>query len=130
MIQAIFNNFSYCFAQPVGGFKQILLAVTNAQTSSIELLAQLFGFRCRHPYVWQDESCEFRRALGSITKDKFITHTVALMGDLSKNFSGYEVQCSCGAVLVGSTLSDQKLQHVRTFLASQWQSLGSSLRSI
>ena len=93
---SIFNNFSYCFAQPVGGFKQILSAVTNAQTLSIEFLAQLFGFRCRHPYVWQSESCEFRGALNSITKDKFITNTIALMGGLSKNFFRYEVQCSCG----------------------------------
>ena len=87
MISASINKFSYCLAQVVGGFLQILLVLTKAQTFSIELFEQLSGFRCRHPYVWQDESCEFRRALGSITKDKFITHTVALMGGLSKNFS-------------------------------------------
>ena len=92
---SIFNNFSYCLAQPVGGFKQISSAVTNAQTLSIEFLAQLFGFRCRHPYVWQSESCEFRGASNSITKDKFITHTLALMGDLSKKFSKLEIMCPC-----------------------------------
>ena len=96
MISASTNKFSYCLAQCVGGFEQILLAVTNAQAFSIELFPQLFGFPCRHPYVWWGESSEFRGAFFSITKDKFITFTVALMGDLSKNFSRYEVQCSCG----------------------------------
>ena len=93
MISASINNFSYCFAQVIGGFKQILSAVTKAQTFSIEFFEQLYGVLCRHPYVWQGESCEFRGALGSITKDKFITHTVTLMGDLSKNFSKLEIMC-------------------------------------
>ena len=110
----IFNNFSYCFAQPVGGFKQTLSVVTNAQTFSIEFLAQLFGFRCRHPYVWQGESCEFRGALGSILKDKCITHTLTLMGDLSKNFSKLEIMCpcSCGADKISPVLI-KKLQKIQ-----------------
>ena len=92
-------------------------AVTKAQTFSIEFLEQLFGIRCRHPYVWQGESCGFREALGAITKDfhdLIITFTVTLMGDLSKNFSRYEVQCSCGcgASWVSPKLLE-KLQHVR-----------------
>ena len=95
-------------------------AVTKAQTFSIELLEQLFGFRCRHPYVWQGESCGFRGALGSITKwekDKFITHTVALMGDLSKNFSKLEIMCpcSCGADKISPVLI-KKLQKVRDII--------------
>ena len=40
MISASINKFSYCFAQPIGGFLQIFLVVTNAQTLSIELLEQ------------------------------------------------------------------------------------------
>ena len=113
----IFNNFSYCFAQPVGGFKQILSAVTNAQTFSIEFLAQLFGFRCRHPYVWQSESCEFRGTLNLITKDKFITHILALMGDLSKKFSKLEIMCPCpcGADKISPVLIE-KLQKVRNII--------------
>ena len=84
---------------------QILSAVTKAQTFSIEFLEQLCGVPCRHPYVWQGESCEFREALGSITKDKFITHTLTLLGDLSKNFFRYEFNAPVGAVLVWSALS-------------------------
>ena len=83
----------------------------------MELLAQLSGFWCRHPYVWQGESCEFRGALGSITKDKFITHTLALMGDLSENFSRLEVQCPCsrGANRI-SPLLVEKLPKIRNII--------------
>ena len=117
MISASTNKFSYCLAQLFGGFLQIFLAVTKAQTLSIELLKQFCGVRHRHPYVWWGESSEFRGAFFSITKwekDKFITFTVALMGDLTKNFSRYEVQCSCGcgASWVSPKLLE-KLQHVR-----------------
>ena len=107
------NNFSYCFAQVIGGFKQILSAVTKAQTFSIEFFVQFSGFRHRHPYVWQGESCEFRGAVGSII-NWFINFTVTLLGDLSKNFSRYEVQCSCGcgASWVSPKLIE-KSQHVR-----------------
>ena len=52
-----------------------------------------------------------------MTKDfhsSSITFTVALMGDLTKIFSRYEVQCSCGC---GSSWVSpkliEKLQHVR-----------------
>ena len=92
-------------AQPAGGFEQILSAVTKAQTFSIEFFEQLYGVPWRHPYVWQGESCEFREALGSITKDKFITHTLALMSDLSKIFPDMTCNAPVGAVLVWSTLS-------------------------
>ena len=68
----LFDNLSYCLVQPAGGFVQILSAVTKAQTFSIEFLEQLCGVPCRHPYVWQGESCEFREELGSIAKDKFM----------------------------------------------------------
>jgi Peptidase M15. len=101
----------------LGGFKQILSAVTKAQAFSIELLEQLFGFRCRHPYVWWGESSEFRGAFFLITKDKFISFTVALMGDLSKNFSKLEVMCpcGCGADKISPVLIE-KLQKVRNII--------------
>ena len=94
MVSASINKFSYCVAQRAGGFKQIVSAVTNAQTLSIELLEQFCGFRCRHPNVWWGESCGCRGAQGSITKDEFITFTVALMGDLTKNFCGFVLSTS------------------------------------
>ena len=97
MISASTNKFSYCLAQCVGGFEQILSAVTKAQTFSIELLEQFCGFPCRHPYVWWGESSEFRGAFLSITKweqDKFMTFTVALMGNLIKNFCGFVLSTS------------------------------------
>jgi len=83
----------------------------------MEFFEQLYGVPWRHPYVWQGESCGFREAPGSITKEKFITHTLALLGDLSKNFSRYDMQrsCWCGASLVNPKLIE-KLQHVRDIL--------------
>ena len=52
-----------------------------------------------------------------MTKDEFITHTLALMGDLSKNFSRLEVQCpcGCGANLINPFLVE-KLQKVRNII--------------
>ena len=54
-----------------------------------------------------------------MTKDKFITHTLALMGDLSKNFSRLEVQCpcGCGANKISSILIE-KLQKVRNIIGN------------
>ena len=50
-------------------------------------------------------------------KDEFITFTVALMGDLTKNFSRLEVQCpcGCGANLINPFLVE-KLQKVRNII--------------
>ena len=52
-----------------------------------------------------------------MTKDEFITFTVALMGDLSKNFSKLEVQClcGCGANKISPVLIE-KLQKVRNII--------------
>jgi hypothetical protein len=52
-----------------------------------------------------------------MTKDEFITFTVALMGDLTKNFSRLEVQCpcGCGANLINPFLVE-KLQKVRNII--------------
>ena len=49
--------------------------------------------------------------------DKFITHILALMGDLSKNFSRLEIMCpcSCGANRI-SPLLIEKLQKVRNII--------------
>ena len=49
--------------------------------------------------------------------DSIITFTVALMGDLSKNFSRLEVQCpwGCGANLINPFLIE-KLQKVRNII--------------
>jgi len=49
LIQVIFDNFLYCFAQFIGGFLQILSTLTKAQIFSIEFFVQLSGFWCRHP---------------------------------------------------------------------------------
>ena len=51
--------------------------------------------------------------------DKFITHNLALMGDLSKNFSKLEVQCpcGCGANKISSVLIE-KLQKVRNIIGT------------
>ena len=49
LVQVIFDNFSYCFAQWIGGFLQILSVVTKAQIFSSELLTQVSGLRCRQP---------------------------------------------------------------------------------
>ena len=95
VISASTNKFSYCLAQPLGGFLQIFLVVTNAQEFSIELLEQLSGFWCRHPNVWWGESCGFRGSLGWMTKDEFINFNLTYMGDLSKIFSRYKVSYSC-----------------------------------
>ena len=85
----------------------------------MECLEQFFGYPWRHPYVWQGESCEFREALDSITKDKFITHILALMGDLSENFSKLEIMCpcGCGANKISSVLIE-KLQKVRNIIGT------------
>jgi len=45
--QVIFNNLLYCLAQCIGGFLQILSALTKAQTFSSELFTQVSGLRCR-----------------------------------------------------------------------------------
>jgi len=47
--QVIFNNLLYCLAQCIGGFLQILSALTKAQTFSSELFTQVSGLRCRQP---------------------------------------------------------------------------------
>ena len=57
-----------------------------------------------------------------MTKDfhgSIITFTVALMGDLSKNFSRLEVQCpcGCGANKISSVLIE-KLQKVRNIIGT------------
>ena len=52
-----------------------------------------------------------------MTKDEFITFTVALMGDLSKNFSklGIMCPCPCGANKISPVLIE-KLQKVRDII--------------
>ena len=51
--------------------------------------------------------------------DKFITHILALMGDLSKNFSRLEIMCpcGCGANKISSILIE-KLQKVRNIIGT------------
>jgi len=40
-----------CFLQELGGARQRLSFLTNAQTSGIEFLPQISGLVCRQPYV-------------------------------------------------------------------------------
>jgi uncharacterized protein YcbK (DUF882 family) len=86
------------------------------------LLEQFCGFLRLHPNVWQGESCGFKGSLEGMTKEdfcleKFITHIVSLMGDLSKNFSRLEIMCpcSCGADKISPVLIE-KLQKVRNII--------------
>jgi len=96
---------------------QILSAVTKAQTFSISINGQFCGYRRRHPYVWEGESCEFRGAVETII-NLFINLSLTLMGDLSENFSKLEIMCpcSCGADKISSVLIE-KLKRSGTLLA-------------